>query len=321
VTHLVVGAGAVGIGLATALLAAGERVVFLARSETADALRSRGCGRVGIFGDVSFPPHAFSVVEAPAELRGNPTTVLVATKSFASRDVAGALAQSAQIAESDAPIVLAQNGLGNAEVFCERFAERRVWNACVITGFRRLAPQRVEVTVHAEPILLGSLFSEDPEPLAALAQAITRGGIPVKTAAAIGPALWAKALYNCALNPLGAILGVPYGELARSDATRRLMDGVVREIFAVMRACGVTTHWPDADAYRSHFYEVLLPPTAEHESSMLQDVRARRRTEIDALCGEVATRGSRVGVATPVNEALAQLIRALEPYAGAPGGR
>jgi 2-dehydropantoate 2-reductase len=309
--HLVVGAGAVGIGLGTALLAAGEPVVFAARGDTARALRARGCARGGIFGEVAFPPGAFAVVGDPAELRAPPAGVLVATKTFTSRDVAAALAKSDAIAGSDAPIVLAHNGLGTAEIFCERFPPPRIYNARVITGFRRGQPSRVEVTVHAEPILIGSLFGADPERVAPLARAISRGGIPAQTTPEIGSWLWAKLLFNCALNPLGAILGVPYGELARGEATRRLMEHVVREIFAVMQAEGASTRWPDAGAYLQHFYSVLLPSTARHESSMLQDVRAGRRTEIDALCGEVARRGARGSVPAPVNEALARLIEAL----------
>ena len=57
---------------------------------------------------------------------------------------------------------------------------------------------------------------------------------------------------------------------------------------------------------------MLLPPTREHESSMLQDVRAGRRTEIDSLCGEIARRGKATGVATPTNDALNELVRAIE---------
>jgi 2-dehydropantoate 2-reductase len=309
--HLVVGAGAVGIGLGTALLAAGEPVVFAARGDTAKALRARGCARGGIFGEVAFAPGAFSVVADPAELRDPPASVLVATKTFTSRDVAAALAKSDAITSGEAPIVLAHNGLGTAEIFCERFAPQRIYNARVITGFRRSEPARVEVTVHAEPVLIGSLFGADTFRVAALARAIARGGIPARTTAEIGAWLWAKLLFNCALNPLGAILGVPYGELGRSEATRRLMDLVVREIFAVMEAEGESTRWPDATAYLAHFYADLLPSTALHESSMLQDVRAGRPTEIDALCGEVARRGARRSVPAPVNEALARLIHAL----------
>jgi 2-dehydropantoate 2-reductase len=306
----VVGAGAVGIGIGTALLAAGEPVVFVARGDTARALSEKGCARGGLFGEVAFPPGALAVVGLPAELRAPAASVLVATKTFSAREVAAALAASPAVA-GDAPIVLAQNGLGTAEIFCERFDPRRIYNARVITGFRRSEPSRVEVTVHAEPILIGSLFGGDLVRVEPIARAIRRGGIPAETTREISAWLWAKLLFNCALNPLGAILGVPYGELGRGEATRRLMDLVVHEIFAVMQAEGASTRWPDARAYLAHFYSELLPSTALHESSMLQDVRAGRPTEIDALCGEVARRGARLGVAAPVNEALARLVHAL----------
>ena len=72
------------------------------------------------------------------------------------------------------------------------------------------------------------------------------------------------------------------------------------------------THWPDADAYLEVFFDALLPPTAEHESSMLQDLRAGRPTEIEAISGAVCALAAAYGVATPCNAALATLVRAAE---------
>lgn len=313
--HLFVGAGAVGIGLGATLLTAGESVAFVARGATARALGSQGCARTGLFGDASFPPSAFSVLEKPAAFDALDTpldAVWVATKSWASDDAARALAASPAIRASAAPVVLAQNGLGNAETFRSHFPSERVFNASVITGFRRCAPGRVEVTVHADAILLGSLFGASLDPLRPLAAALTRGGIPADVTPDFAAELWAKVLYNCTLNPLGALLGVPYGELGRDERTREVMRRVAHEVYAVMRAAGEHTHWPDADAWLRHLHASLLPATERHESSMLQDVRAGRRTEIDALCGEIARRGALHGVATPVSEALAVLVRALE---------
>ena len=90
------------------------------------------------------------------------------------------------------------------------------------------------------------------------------------------------------------------------------MEATAREIFEVLTATGIATHWPNAESYLASFYRDLLPPTAEHESSMLQDLEAGRRTEIDALCGAVVKLGRPLGVATPVNIALRDLIRAAE---------
>src|SRR5207302_147298 len=93
---------------------------------------------------------------------------------------------------------------------------------------------------------------------------------------------------------------VPYGDLPADRDTRMIMDAVIEEAFAVARAAGVELAWPDAAAYRDAFYGRLVPSTAAHRSSMLQDIERGRPTEIDAINGQVAARGAAHGVPTPV---------------------
>jgi 2-dehydropantoate 2-reductase len=170
----------------------------------------------------------------------------------------------------------------------------------------------VEVTVHADAIHVGSLFGADLTAIEGLCGAIRKGGIPCEPSREIAEDLWAKVLYNCLLNPLGALVGVPYGMLGEREETRAIMEAVAREVFAVMESAGFHTHWPSAEAYLESFYAELLPATALHESSMLQDLRAGRKTEIDALNGAVAKLASQHSVPAPVDRALATLIRAAE---------
>jgi len=128
------------------------------------------------------------------------------------------------------------------------------------------------------------LNREAVQPLAA---AIDGGDIPCRTTDTIEKDLWAKMLFNCTLNPLGAILDVPYGTLAEHESTRDLIGpdrgGDLR---------GIAGHGiPDPldPAYR--FPQGLLcptrPDTALHRSSTLQDIRLGKRTEIEALNGAV----------------------------------
>jgi len=187
--------------------------------------------------------------------------------------------------------------------------------ARVITGFRRLADHHVEVTVHAAPIHVGSFLPQRSAEAGPLCDAITAGGIPAQVTPHIGRDLWAKLLYNAMLNPLGAILGVTYGELAASEHTRALMVAVLSEGFAVMHASGHATHWEDAAAFSAAFYAEMLPPTRLHESSMLQSLRSGRRTEIDALNGAIARLGRQHGVPTPTNDAVVRLVHYLEERA------
>jgi 2-dehydropantoate 2-reductase len=191
--------------------------------------------------------------------------------------------------------------------------EAQIFNARVITGFRRQTAWHVEITAHAEAIHIGSLYGGNTGSIERLCRAIDDGGIPCAPSAAIERDLLAKLLYNCALNPLAALRGVAYGEIGNDAASRAALDAVVREIFDVLAAAGLETHRATPDAYLSFFWEQLLPPTQEHESSMLQDLRAGRPTEIDALCGAVVSLGRSAGVDAPVNAALTTLIHAIEP--------
>lgn len=316
------GAGGVGLGLGSFLLQAGACVCFVARDVTARALGERGLERSGLFGGHHAAPDTFRAVTRADDADPSPDLVLVTTKSFdseaAARDLAG---QEARLA--GAPLVLCQNGWGNAEVFARHVPEERVFSARVITGFARPAPWRVVVTAHAEPVAFGSLFGARTEGLAPLCEALRRAGLPAETSPRIAELLWAKMLYNGCLNPLGAICGVPYGALGESPDTRAVVAEVAREIFAVMAAAGFRTRWSDAPAFLASLWDELLPPTAAHESSTLQDLRAGKRTEIDALNGAVVALAEAHGVAAPVNRTLVALIRFLESRSrgGASGTR
>ena len=116
--------------------------------------------------------------------------------------------------------------------------------------------------------------AKDLSAIEPLARAIREGGIPCERTDSIEKDLWAKMLYNCALNPPGAILGVPYDALAEVASTRALMDQIVEEVFAVMLAAGYRMHWPQAKQFLDIFYSRLVPDMAAHKSSMLQDITA-----------------------------------------------
>lgn len=305
------GAGGVGLGLGSALLAAGQRVGFIGREATLAALRARGLRRSGLFGEVAFPPEAFDT-EASADAVASPAShVLVATKSFDTEAAARALAGAALV-DASTQIVLCQNGWGNAEVFAAHHPEQVIWNARVITGFRRDEPHHVTITAHAEPVHVGSLFGRDAEAIRPLCDAIDAGGIPCASTNDVAADLWAKLLYNGILNALGAIFEMPYGEVAAHAEARETMRRLAEETFAVMAAAGHRTHWPDAEAYLRDFHERLLPPTAKHESSTLQDLRAGKRTEIDALNGAVVRLGEEHGVPVPVHRTLLALVHVIE---------
>lgn len=311
------GAGAVGLGFAATLARAGERLDLVARDPlTIEAVTRSGVARSGLFGDrlaspdqLRLHPKAAALAECP------PDYLLICTKAFAAPSVAEELAPFADRLRAHTRLVLCQNGWGNETPFLPFWPKERLFHARVITGFHRRRPEAVEITAHAEPVAFGSLFEAPVRELAPLAARLEEGGLPAETADDMRAVLWAKMLYNCALNPLGALAGRRYGELTEDPTTRPLVEGVIHEIYAVLDAAGIQVAWPDAADYLEVFHAQLIPPTARHESSMLQDLRAGRPTEIEALCGAVERLGRRVGVETPIVSSLAQLVRVAEQRA------
>ncbi len=310
---LIYGGGAVGLGIASCLLRSGRAVDIVARDATVDALRSDGLTRTGLFGVVEAEPGTFGAYSSLVELGSEPYEwVLVCTKSFDSVQAAVDLAAYRDTTGHDVRLVLFQNGWGNAAQFARQFAPGAIYNARVITGFHRHRPNEVEVTVHADAIHVGSLTSTDLSGLDDLCRCIREGGIPCEAVANVAADLWAKMLYNCALNPLGAILNVTYGALAAHTTTQTLMNSIVDEVFTVMTGAGYQTHWDTPQGFIRTFYDKLVPDTAQHESSMLQDIAAGKRTEIDALNGAIIRLADEQGVAAPHNRSVYNLIKFVE---------
>ena len=310
---LIYGAGAVGLGLASCLLKSGITVDILARPQTVQALNQHGLIRKGIFGSFEAQPQSFNTFTSLNEINNKTyKNILVCTKSYDSEQAAEDLKNHPNFFNQETLIVLCQNGWGNAEIFARRLPKEKIFNARVITGFSRPQPHVVEVSVHADSVHVGSLFTKDIQSAQGLAQAITDGDIPCDLSEHIDMDIWAKMLYNCPLNPLGAIFGVPYGDLKKYPSSRQLMDQIIAEIFLVMSAGSYTTHWSNPEAYKETFYNKLIPATAEHYASTLQDIKAHKKTEIDALNGAICQLAKQYDLETPVNNVVYQMVMFLQ---------
>jgi len=310
---LLYGAGAVGLGLASCLLKSGQRVDLIGRGDTVTSLQKNGLARMGIFGDFTAAPDSFGAYASLSELpKNNYDFLLVCTKSFDTNTSAEQISAIPFLKNASTPIVLCQNGWGNAEIFAEYFPKSRIKSGRVITGFRRPQKYQVDITVHADAIHLGSLFDDDVSDLETLSAAIAAGGIPCEMTPTISKDLWAKMLYNCMLNGLSTVFDVPYGLLGESPHTRELMESIAHEVYAVMTAAGYATHWASAEDYIDTFYKHQLPPTTSHEPSMLQDIRAGKRTEIDSLNGAVVSLGKQHNIPTPTNTTVTRMIQFME---------
>ena len=209
-------------------------------------------------------------------------------------------------------MVSIQNGLGNWETMARFVGRERTVGARVIFGAEILRPGQANVTVNADDVLLGEAFCPvNRDLLQTLNRDLQLSGIPARvvTREEIWSALWGKVLYNCSLNPLGAILEVPYGRLGENEETRRIIRGIIEEIFQVCRALNVSLPHRDAEEYYRFLLEKQLPPTRDHRASMLQDILLGRETEIEALNGAISRLAREKGISTPYNDLLTLLIK------------
>ena len=304
-TILILGAGAVGLALAGRLCGA-ARVYAACRPVHADAIRNRGLVMEGVWG--SGTVREVVAVTRPDEVLYEPDLVIITAKGTDTRAVCEEYAGVIR----GRPTASLLNGIGNEEIIAEYTAA--VIGGTVTTNFSIVGPGHVRVASERAPMRFG-VWSGDAEALRRLLGIVRAAGIAVEEEPDIRAGKWAKALLNIAVNPICALLRAPVG-VAADDGIREVIDGLVRETFAVAAAEGVRLPWATADGYLTHLFGVQVPDFAAVYPSMYYDLQRGRPTEIDLLNGYVARLGERHGIATPHNRCIAALVRYAEAHPG-----
>lgn len=306
---LVMGAGAMGTTVGGFMALNGHDITLIGREPHITALKSKKLHITGIWGDHCVNMHqAFTSLEKTQKKEYD--LILIAVKSY---DTEHAVDLLKDYIGAKTVLCSYQNGLGNAEILAKHVGWERVLGARVIFGARINQPGEVEITVIAAPTAIGAYEGVAiTEKAQFVADMMNNSGIPTIYTDQIRTVLWNKVAYNCALNPLSALLDVPYGRLAEENHTRKIMESVVHELYEVGNAMHIPLEPNTGDAYLKKFYEKLLPPTAAHYASMREDLKKMRRTEIDALNGCIARFGSKYNIPCPANALLTALIHARE---------
>jgi len=227
---------------------------------------------------------------------------LVATKAPHTR----AAVAGARGALANAAVVSLQNGLGNEEVIAELVP--RVIRGAIITAGAVIAPGVVRYDAPGD-----SWFGPfEPRPAAMqeverLARLLTDGGLTTHALADARGPQWTKVVFNSATSPLAALTGLTVGRVCTDPGLRPQVNALIAEALAVCEKAGIALTRHPREAIAEAIEEAY-----DHQPSMLQDVRKRRKTEIDALNGGIAGEGRRVGVPTPLHDCMVALVKGLE---------
>jgi 2-dehydropantoate 2-reductase len=297
----IVGCGAVGSLFAANLATLDDLEVWaydLAQDHV-DAINRDGL-RLSGAGEVVSRPRAVSDAAAlpPCDFG------IVATKAM---HTSAAIAATAE-AFVDGCVATVQNGLGNEDAIAAH-AERVIRGTTFPAG-KLVEPGHVQWDVKGDTTL--GPFEPKPAPAAEierLADACTRAGMPTAAVADARGPQWRKVIFNAATNPIGALTGLTHGRVCENPELRELVSGLVEEGKAVAGAQGIEL---DADPEDLIDHAARPDVAYGHKASMLQDVEARRPTEIDYLNGGIVRFGDEHGVPTPLNRAVWALVKGLE---------
>jgi 2-dehydropantoate 2-reductase len=229
---------------------------------------------------------------------------IVATKAMHTDNAVEATAS----AFADGAVASVQNGVGNEEAIARHVA--RVIRGTTFPAGKIMSPGVVQWDVKGDTTL-GPFEPSPPrdDEVERLADACTRAGMPTHAVADARGAQWRKVVFNAATNPVGALTGLTHGRVCELPDLRALVSALVDEGKAVAAAQGITL---DTDPEELIDHAARPDVAYDHKASMLQDVEARRRTEIDYLNGGIGRFGRELGVPTPLNDALTALVKALE---------
>ena len=293
---LIVGTGAMACLFAARLAAGGMGVTMLGSWEAglaalqADGVRLREAdGR-----EQRFPVRATS---QPAECGGIPRAIVL-VKSWQTPHAAARLARALP---PDGVALSLQNGLGNRETLAQALGAERVALGVTTVGAALVAPGVVQAGGTG-------VTSLGPHGRAnSLREMLRQADFSVDVVTNLDSLLWGKLAINAGINPLTALLRIPNGQLLHRPTATALMHAAARETATVAAALGISLPFPDPAAAVT----AVATRTAGNISSMLQDIQRGAPTEIEAICGEIIRAGESVGIPTPINRTLYQLVAAL----------
>ena len=296
----VIGTGAVGSLFAANLSLLDDVEVWaFDLNELHVAAINRNGLRLSGAGDVVGRPHATSdASELPPCDFG-----VVATKAMHTEPAIAATAH----AFADGCVATVQNGLGNEETIARRV--ERVIRGTTFPAGKLLEPGHVQWDVKGDTTLgpydKGTPLAE----VERLADACTRAGMPAHAVEDARGPQWRKVIFNASTNPIGALTGLTHGRVCERPDLRALVTGLVDEGKAVAAARGIEL---DADPEELIDHAARKDVAYDHKASMLQDVEARRQTEVDYLNGGIVRFGRDGDVPTPLNAAIQALVKGVE---------
>jgi 2-dehydropantoate 2-reductase len=296
------GGGAMGGMFGGYLARAGEDVVLIdVFLEAVEEINRHGLVIEAKDGSVATIPVGAST--SPREV--GPVDLIINFVKCYSTDAA--IRSAAPMLGEGAAILTLQNGWGNADRIADIAGRERVMVGLTYNSGTLLAPGRIKHSGIGITVV-GELDGSASPRLEAAVAAFRRAGIETTASPRIVDEIWKKLALNVCTLPTAALLRFPAHELVQHSEMLDLMRGLLAEVAAVARPQGIALD----EGERWAAIVALLEKAVGARASMLQDVEAGRRTEIDVVNGAIVEAGRRCSVPTPLNDAMVWLVKSLQ---------
>jgi len=296
---LIVGPGAMGCLFAARLKMAGHDVVLSdCVKENADYINKNGVKIEGLNCEL-----VSKVPVVLGETSQSPEVVLICVKSYDTHKAAEGIRLWLN---QETAVLTLQNGLGNVDILKNIFRKENVLGGITAEGATLLGPGHIRHAGQGETVIGPEEFR--PGLVSDIVSAFNSAGFNTRSVQNIDDLIWGKLVINVGINALAALTGLKNGRLPLIPATRMIMEEAVNEAVAVARAKGI--HLPYTDAIER--VVLVSQSTAGNIASMLQDVLNQRPTEVAAINGAIVREGEALGISTPVNRTLTNLISAIQ---------
>ncbi len=297
----IVGPGAMGCLFAAYLSKAGVDICLIDK----DKERSAKISQQGIIVEgVSGNWQANVKVITDIQQLGLLDLIILCVKSY---DTKTAATQIKPLVGENTLVLTLQNGIGNIEIIGEIVGQDKVIAGVTNLGSTLINNGHIRHAGMGET-LIGKLDGKLPAQMRSLREIFNRVSLDTRISRDIKSLLWSKLVINAGINPLTAITRLNNGHLIQLEPARKIMREAVTEALKVIKRKRIKLIFDDPLAK----VEAVCEATASNESSMLQDVLRKKRTEIDFINGVIVRLGQELGVLVPVNSLLVDLVKTIE---------
>ncbi len=233
-----------------------------------------------------------------------PDVIFVTVKATALPLIASALESCAGEGRY---VISWQNGIDTELVLAEHLGNQAVLRGVVNFGCVPIKPGQVRLAFHHRPHYLQELDPAATDAAIGICKVLTECGLDTEHTTSITDMVWRKTVMNACMNPMCAVTGMTMVEIINDPITFNLVDALIKE--------GITVARINEFSLGSGYYPFAInyiKNAGAHKPSMLQDIEAGRRTEIDYINGKIVEYGKQAGVPTPYNSMIRGLVKALE---------